>query len=294
MLSLQDNLRSMTTPVITPFNSDKTLELEIFESHLHTLINAGISTLFPCGTTGEFASLSREERVTLIDTAVDVAPSDISVIAGGAPSAVTSAREWVETIASLGVDAAVITAPQFHSSNDPMGIEHFFEAIATDSPIPLLLYNIPACTGERIPPTTAVSLADHDSIIGLKDSGGDISYGLRILDQTSSEFLVLQGYDPLLIPSLRMGFDGGVNALSNVIPELYVEASRSPTSERARTIHRGAIEPLFNMCRQDGFAPVVKAALHARNQSYSATVRPPLVEVTSAEISTMINRVRQL
>ncbi len=275
-MDIREALRGITCPMITPF-TDGAVDTGAVTDLIDHLELGSIDALFPAGTTGEFASLSPDERRLLVEHTAEQA--SVPVVAGASATDVESAVEAIDIASTAGADAAVLTPPYFHTANAPEGNQRFFEIVADRSSLPLLLYNIPACTGRQIAPETVVSLADHDRILGLKDSSGDLEYFLTVLDRTPAEFLMLQGYDSLLVPAMRMGADGGVNALSNVLPEVYDNAIERAHGERGRTLQENAISPLFESCKEFGFAPATKTALAHRGVIQSDRVRPPLVAV---------------
>ncbi len=270
-----EQLAGITTPVVTPFD-DGEIDWTGYDSVLEHVLAGPVDAVFACGTTGEFTSLTTRERRRLLERTVERVPATTPVIAGGTTADVPTSVEWIENAADIGADAVVATAPYFHNSNGPDGLYHFFREIADEATIPILLYNIPSCVGEPIPADVVGDLADHDAIIGLKDSSGDLGYGFRV-QARAPELPLLQGYDALLLPSLRMGFAGGVNALSNVVPGAYRELVDDPSAPSADRIHRDTILPLFEHCRRDGFAPAAKAGLVARGVIDDPAVRPPLV-----------------
>lgn len=288
METVSASLEGVTTPVVTPFDGER-IDWEAYERLLGHVLGGGVNTVFPCGTTGEFASLSLEERSSLVERTVEYVPSETTVLVGGTGTSVEDTSSWMETAADLGADAIVTTGPYFHTSNASRGLLRFFERIADRSRLPVILYNIPACTGEPIPVDTVAELATHESIVGLKDSGGDLEYGLRVASEVSPEFSLLQGYDPLLLPGIRTAFDGGVNALSNVVPSAYTELLADPGSQRARTLHRDVVEPLFAHCREGGFAAATKAALAERGVIPSNSVRPPLAPMESDTVRSAVS-----
>ncbi|RQH01883.1 dihydrodipicolinate synthase family protein [Natrarchaeobius oligotrophus] len=278
-MNLRDELRGITPPLVTPFEEDgTTVDEEAFGTLIEFLVERGVDGLFPCGTTGEFASLTADERRRLHELAVEYADGSVPVLAGAGATTVEETLGHVETAAAVGADAAVVVPPYFHTASDPAGNMRFFEAVADESPLPLLLYNIPSCTGRPIGLETVESIAARENVIGMKDSSGDLQYFLSALRRTPDDFLLLQGFDTLLLASLRMGGDGGVNALSNVVPERHLELFEAADEERGRTI-QNAIAPLFESCAEYGFAPSTKVALSSRDVVSAETVRPPLVSV---------------
>ena len=286
-----ETLCGITTPLITPFVGTE-IDWSGYDHVLDRVLAAGVDAVFPCGTTGEVASLTTTERLDMIERTVAATHDDVPVLVGGTGTSVAESVDWISEIESLGADIVVVTAPFFHPANEPDGYADFFEAVAAESALPIILYNIPACVGDEIPLSVIETVATHPQIIGLKDSGGDLNYGMQANDCTPDDFLVLQGFDPLLLPSLLLGFDGGINAVSNVAPDAYVTLVDDPTSENAMNVHNEVIRPLFELCAQYGFAPGVKAALSAMDEVDEASVRPPLRPVDPVAVSDVISATR--
>ncbi len=289
-MTLTDALTGISCPMVTPFSGTE-IDDEALSALIDHLLSGGIDGLVPCGTTGEFASLTREERTHVIERTVD--GSSVPVIAGAASPSVEETTRLVADAAGAGADAALVTAPYFHTASGPEGNERFFGSVADDAPIPLVLYNIPQCVGTRIEPETVSSLAAHESVVGIKDSSGDLEYLLSVVRATNEGFLVTQGYDSLLVPALRMGVDGGINALSNAVPETLSEAVSDPSGERGDELHE-AIAGLFSAVAPHGFAPGTKAALGHRGIIESTEVRPPLTEADDPAVGEAVDRARSV
>jgi len=285
-MDLQTALRGVTPPLVTPFTADGSLDADALSEVVSFVVDRGVSGLFPCGTTGEFASLTFDERLQTIETTVSHAEG-VPVLAGVASPNVHDTVAQITAAADAGADVAVVTPPYFHTANAPQGNQAYFEQVAADSELPLLLYNIPSCTGAPIDPETVVALSTQEQFIGLKDSSGDFGYFSQLLRQTADPFLLLQGFDNLLLPSLRIGADGGIHALSNVLPSVFAELAGAPQSDRAAELQQTSIAPLFETCLSVGFAPATKAALSHRSVIPTDAVRPPLVE-TDAETAETI------
>lgn len=267
-------------PLVTPFE-DGRVDHESLAALVDHVREGGVDGLVPCGTTGEFASLDAEEYRAVLETTVERA-GDAPVMAGTADTSVAGTRDLIRTAADVGADAALITLPFFHTANDPAGNAAFVESVADGADLPVYLYNIPACTGQVIQPSVVASAADHESVVGLKDSGGDFNYFLELRRRTPEGFQLFQGFDSYLVPGMAFGGAGGVNALSNVIPGAYAaayEAMSAGEFDAATEIQTEAINPLFQQCVEHGFAPVAKAGLAARGVLPSDAVRPPLVEL---------------
>ncbi|WP_144923944.1 dihydrodipicolinate synthase family protein [Halorubrum salsamenti] len=270
---------AVSSPIVTPFDADGGVDTDALANHVETLVDAGLDGIVPCGTTGEFASLTDEERRTAIETVVEAADGRVSVVAGAADTTVSGVRDRLRFAADAGADAGLITLPYYQTSTGPDGQRAFFEQVADDAALPIYLYDIPAAVGEAIDPEVAADLAAHESIVGLKDTSGDVSGIDAALSRTPDSFTVFQGVDALLYPSVSLGVDGGINALSQVIPEVFVafrEAIRAGDDGRALALHREAIAPLFAGCAEYGFAPAAKVAAAHRGFIPNPRVRPPL------------------
>ncbi|MBZ6493698.1 dihydrodipicolinate synthase family protein [Natrinema longum] len=275
-MAITDSLRGITCPMVTPFD-DGSIDDAALTELLEHLQAGGIDAVFPCGTTGEFPALTAAEQRHVIETTVEHA--EVPVVAGAAATSVEDTIAAIDRAGDAGADAAAIVAPYFTTANAPAGNHQFFETVLQDASLPILLYNIPQCTGQRIEPETVAAVAEHDRVVGIKDSSGDLEYFLSVLEKTPAEFLCLQGYDALLVPALRMGADGGINALSNVVPDVLRAAFERADDERGRVLQRDAISPLFEACTTHGFAPATKTALTERGVIPSDEVRSPLVPV---------------
>ncbi|WP_254528700.1 dihydrodipicolinate synthase family protein [Natrinema gelatinilyticum] len=290
-MDVRDALRGITCPMVTPFDDgsiDESALVDLLE-HLH---DGGIDAVFPCGTTGEFPSLTADERQHVLETTVDNAA--VPVVAGATATSIDETVAAVDRAAAAGADGVAIVTPYFTTANAPAGNRRFIEAVLDEASLPVLLYNIPQCTGQRIEPETVAAVADHERAIGIKDSSGDLAYVQSVLRKAPDEFLCLQGYDALLVPALRMGADGGINALSNVIPEVLGETFEHAGDERGRALQLDAIAPLFDACTTHDFAPATKTALAHRGIVPSDEVRPPLVAVDDAGTETIGDTVDEI
>lgn len=292
----EDPFAGVSCPLVTPF-ADGAVDHDALAAVVDHVAAGGLDGLVPCGTTGEFASLSTEEYRDVLETTVDAAADhDLPVMAGTAAASVDGARERMATAAEAGADAALVTLPYFHTANDPAGYGAFLEAVAADAPLPVYLYNIPACTGAEIPADVVADTAELDAVRGLKDSGGDFTYFAELRRRTPDDFALFQGFDSLLVPGLLAGSAGGINALSNVVPGAFaaaVDAVRAGDLDRARAVQEERIASLFGHCLDHGFAPVAKLGLAARGVVPSDAVRPPLVGLDSDDAATVRAAVRE-
>lgn len=268
--------------LVTPFADDESVDHDALAELVEWTIEQGVDGLVPCGTTGEFASMSAAERQAVVETTVETADGRVPVVAGAAGTTVDEVLSHAEAAAEVGADAALVTDPFFHSANAPAGNEEFFRRVADRTPLPLYLYNIPMTTGDRVAVETVAALAAHDAVHGIKDTSGDFSYFEDVLAATPDDFRVLQGFDDHFVGGAAMGSDGGINALANVVPDAFralCDALDDGDLAEARRLQRDVLSPLFGVCLEHGFAPTTKVTLAVRGVVDATTVRPPLVEL---------------
>ncbi|WP_313693495.1 dihydrodipicolinate synthase family protein [Halorarum halobium] len=279
---MDPNGTDVLCPLVTPFLGDggaDGVDVETLETHVEWLVEAGIDGLVPVGTTGEFASLTDEERETVIRTTVDAAPADVPVVAGAAATSVVDAAGWVDRVDDLGADAALVPPPYFHGASGPAGHRRFFESVLARSSGDVFLYNFPGPVGEPLPAEVAVALAERPRVRGLKDSSGDVDYLGRVLARTGPSFPVLVGADSLLGTGVAVGAAGGVNGLANVAPKQLLEIAEfaGEGDVRGARDRTRRLRPLLEAAAAHGYAGTVKAGLVARGIYGTAAVRPPLV-----------------
>ncbi|MFB6141342.1 MAG: dihydrodipicolinate synthase family protein [Halosimplex sp.] len=278
-------------PLVTPFESvdsdgDAGVDTDALASIVSHLADAGVDGFVPCGTTGEFASLTPEERRRVVETTVDAAPDDAPVIAGAADTSVESVHRRIGEVADAGADAALVVPPYYVTAQEPSGNRAFFQAVADGSDLPVVLYNVPKYAHDALEAETVAAMADHDAVVGLKDTSGDLTRVIEVLDRVPDSFRVFQGFDGQLVPGLYVGMAAGVNALSHAIPGALneaVEAVRAGDHDRALAIQRDAVTPLFRRGAEYGFAATTKVLLAHRGLLDSVAVRPPLDSLDSDE-----------
>lgn len=287
--------KGVLCPIVSPFREGD-IDEEALSNVTEFILDGGVDGLFPCGSTGEFASLTAEQRQQVIQT-VSRNADDAPVVAAVAGTSVPETLARIEDANEAGADAAAVVAPYFHSANQAKGTLHFFQTIADQATLPLFLYNIPMHVGTGIDAQIVETLAEHDSIRGMKDTSGDFSYFLKLDRLTPEDFRLFQGLDTLLVPSLRIGANGGVHALANVIPEVFTELVAHADTDRGITLQQEAVAPLLELCLKHGVAPAMKTALVHRGVIPTDEVKVPLVtldEEVKGEIHEAVDHAQSL
>jgi 4-hydroxy-tetrahydrodipicolinate synthase len=269
--------------MITPTTGVENIDTETLRDFTDFLVQGGVDGLFPIGTTGEFPSLGREQRRGVIETVVDHS-ADLPVLAGCGGTAVSAVRQYVADAADVGADAAVVVTPYYQDASQE-GLRRFYEAIADDSALPIYLYNIPQFTGNNLAPETIAMLAEHTNVAGLKDSSGDFTYFLDLLEVTPDSFDVFQGIPMYSIMSLEHGADGLIAGSANVFPravsELY-NAYENGDDERARQQFSRVVLPVLQSTRS---MPTISALryLSAKAGQDLGDPLPPLAELDRSQ-----------
>ena len=216
-------LKGIITPILTPMNADESVNLEELRNQIERLIDGGVHGIFPFGTNGEGYILNEKENEAVLEAAIDQVKGRVPVYAGsGCISTADTIRMSVRA-QELGADVLSIITPSFAVASQKELYDHYVE-VAKHVDTPIVLYNIPARTGNKLLPETVAKLAkDVDVIVGAKDSSGDWENLKAYIQQTrdlEKDFYVLSGNDSLILPSLKEGGFGGIAGCSNVYPHV--------------------------------------------------------------------------
>jgi 4-hydroxy-tetrahydrodipicolinate synthase len=209
--------------LVTPFTDDgKTIDEERLRILVNHCIEQGVHGVVPCGTTGEFVNLSTEEKKRVIKTVIDEVNGRVPVIAGTGASGTRETVEMTKYAKDAGATAALIVTP-FYLKPADRGIYEHYSTIATEVDLPIILYNIPQCTGLPLPWQMVEDLAQIPNIVGVKDSSGQLSFILAVLEKVRDKINVLCGHDEVVIAALAAGCSGAILASANVIPDVWVQ-----------------------------------------------------------------------
>lgn len=212
-------IKGIITPIITPMREDESINEEELRRQVNRQIENGIHGIFPFGTNGEGYILSEEEKERVLNVVVEEVRGRVPVYAGtGCISTKDTIRQSLMG-KSAGADVLSIITPSFAAASQAELYEHY-KAVAEAVKMPVVLYNIPARTGNSLAPATVSRLAEIENIVGVKDSSGNFDNMLQYLEQTRSrpDFAVLSGNDSLILWNLLAGGVGGIAGCANVYP----------------------------------------------------------------------------
>ncbi|MHA2425537.1 MAG: 4-hydroxy-tetrahydrodipicolinate synthase, partial [Candidatus Thorarchaeota archaeon] len=207
--------------LVTPFD-DEGVNEQKFRALIDYVIKAGATGIVPCGTTGEFTSMTFDEKVEAIRIACDAAKGRVPVLAGTGAPYTRDAVKLTQRAAEFGADAALVVSPYFLKPSNKEVFEHYV-IVANNSDIPIFLYNIPQVTGVPMHWTVIDGLREIDGIVGMKDSSGNLVNLTTILVRRPEEFQVVIGHDEVALPALASGCDGAILASANIFPDRYIK-----------------------------------------------------------------------
>lgn len=216
-------LKGIIPPILTPMNPDETINLEELRNQIERMLEGGVHGIFPVGTNGEGYILSEEEKLEVIRATVEQVNGRVPVYAGTGCISTADTIRLSKKAEELGADVLSIITPSFALASQKELYDHYVE-VAKHVDLPIVLYNIPARTGNKLLPETVAKLAqDVDNIMGAKDSSGDWENLLAYINLTKDlekDFRVLSGNDSLILPCLEAGGAGGIAGCANVYPHV--------------------------------------------------------------------------
>ena len=300
MVTLDDTQklpRGVLTALVTPVHEGGRIDDAALDRLVERALAGGVAGLSPCGSTGEGPRLTQAQRLHVARLVRDRAGADVAVVPGVQVTAVGAAREELVELGQLGVTAALVAPPAYYPCDDKE-LVRLYELLADDSPIPLVLYNIPVFTGVPLPAAVVSRLAGHSNIVGIKDSSRDVEYLQSILIATSGgraarRFFVYTGADTLLVPSLLLGADGTIAPSSNLVPELgvgIVDAfDRGDIASAVRL--QSQLSYIVAACRRGPFPAGWKAALSLAGVCEPDPLPPaaPLPESPTQELAKLLS-----
>lgn len=209
-------------PVTTPFSDQGELLYDDLEANLKRYLEKPVSGFLMLGSNGESAHLSRTEKIEVVRLACRSVPADKSMFVGVSFAALRDSVSFAAELQGLPVNALLAGAPNYYKNRmTDEALGRYFRTLADESPIPLLLYNVPQYSGLALSPTLIGELAAHPRIIGMKDSSGNLSYLQAVLASVAGQdFQVLLGSAQIFGPALTLGIRAAILAVACALPEL--------------------------------------------------------------------------
>lgn len=267
--------------IITPFKNDSSIDFSSLEKVINHVINGGVNYIVLMGTTGESSTLTKDEKKALISFTLDTINKRVPLVVGIGGNNTQEIITQLKTTALKSVDGILSVAPYYNKPTQKGLYEHF-KAIATCSPVPVIMYNIPGRTGCNISAETCLQLAhEFDTIVGVKEASGNMEQIMKIIKGKPENFQVVSGDDLLTLPIIAAGGTGVISVIANAYPAEWSEM----VNQCLKSNFKAAREIMFRFTEiiellfADGNPAGIKAAMSILNLCQN-TLRLPLVPVS--------------
>jgi 4-hydroxy-tetrahydrodipicolinate synthase len=243
-MSLRDTLKGTGVAMVTPFKSNFEVDYDALGKLIDFIIGNGVEYVVSLGTTGETPTLSKEEKLAVLNYTYEKVNGRVPVVVGIGGN---NTQELIKDLEKFPLDkaTAVLSASPYYNKPSQEGLFQHYKALASASPKPLLLYNVPGRTGRNLNASTTLRLAEVDNIAGIKEAGGDLGQCMEILKSKPQNFLVVSGDDNLVLPQMACGMDGVISVAANCFPKHFSDMIRHCVAgdyASARKLHYQMLE----------------------------------------------------
>ncbi len=256
--------KGIFTPIVTPFNDMEEIDYSKMAHNLDRWGKTDLDGIVVLGTNGEFVYMNTDEKIQLIRFVVENFSPGKKIIAGTGCETTRDTTALCLEAAEAGVDAVLVLPPHYYkgSMNEEVLYSHYMD-IADNSPVPVMIYNMPKNTGINLSVSLVTKLSQHPNIVGIKDTAGNIVQLAELVRDTAEDFSVFAGNAGYLLPALAVGVKGGTLAVANILPEMCCELVKlfnSGKLKEARELQLRILEPNFLVTGKYGI-PALKVAL---------------------------------
>lgn len=285
-------LQGSIVALVTPMTPDGDVDWSALESLVEWHIAEGTHGIVPMGTTGESPTLDTDEHLAVIKRTIDVVAGRVPVVAGTGSNATREAVHQTQEAQAAGADACLLVTPYYNKPTQAGLIAHY-QAIAADTDVPLVLYNVPPRTACDLLPQTVGVLARHPRIIGIKEACGDANRVAEIRQCVDDDFIILSGEDAQTLEMMHLGATGTITVTANVLPKMMSEfcaAFLAGDTERAAELD-AQMQPIHEILFSEPSPTPTKWALCEMGKIDSG-IRLPLVPYTEPHHEEMRKRLR--
>jgi 4-hydroxy-tetrahydrodipicolinate synthase len=276
-----NKLRGTGVALVTPFHKDGRVDFKCFKKLIDRCIDAKVDYLVPLGTTGESATLSKDEKNAVTGFVTEVADGRLPVVLGMGGNNTQELLQSLEDTDFSKIDAVLSVSPYYNRPSQ-RGILQHYKMFASGCPVPVILYNVPARTGSNMDAEITLELAhDVKNIVAIKEASGNFEKIMKIIKNKPRDFLVISGDDVITLPLLACGGDGVISVVANAFPKDFSEMVRQGIDgnfDKARKLHYKLLEWMHAIF-VDGNPSGVKGLLSVMGVC-SEFVRLPLLPVS--------------
>ena len=283
--------------LITPFNEDFSVDYKSLENIVEFTLSNGADFMVALGTTSEAPTLTCEEKDKVLKTIIKVTDKRCPILLGMGGNNTMALVDAVKNQDFKGVDGILSVVPYYNKPNQ-RGMKAHFEMVADNSPVPVVLYNVPGRVGVNLQASTCVELAKHHNIVAVKEASGNLQQIMEILRDKPSDFDVLSGDDSITQPMMALGAKGVISVAANGYPDLFCKMVTSMLNndiDTAMSLHYKTLK-MNNLIFADGNPAGIKYLMSLQKLCKNI-LRLPLVGVNDnvkndleKELSVMYNR----
>lgn len=281
--------------IVTPFQADGTIDFKGLKDLINYLIEGGTDYIVSLGTTGEASTLTADEKKAVWETTAETINKRVPLVAGIGGNNTAEVTSSLKAFNTAGFDAVLSVSPYYNKPTQE-GIYQHYKAVAEASPLPVILYNVPARTGSNVSAETTLRLAhDFKNIIAVKEASGDFDQFNRIVKDKPEDFLFISGDDPITLPMIAMGAAGVISVAGNALPDMVSTMVRMCLDGKfaeAWPLHYGLIN-ITKLMFCEGNPAGVKALLKIL-EICGDTLRLPLVNVSAETYNAMKQELSKL
>lgn len=277
------------TAMVTPFNSNLEIDYDKTKNLVNHLIATGTDTIVVAGSTGESSTLNKEEKLQLFEHVMVYADGRAKVIAGTGSNDTRGTIELTKKAEEIGVDGVMLVAPYYNKPTQE-GLYQHFRAVANETKLPVMIYNVPSRTSVNIEANTIIRLAEIANVFAVKEASGNLSQMAEIIKNTSDDFYLYSGDDKLTLPVLAIGGHGIVSVASHVVGKeinelvkLYLQGSVKEATE----LHLNLLKLFEGIFITSNPAPI-KELLNNLGIDVGS-VRLPLISLNEEESKQLLN-----
>ena len=281
------------TALVTPFTEDGNIDFEEFRKLIEFQIFEGVDALIVCGTTGESATMSLEEKKSIIEFAVQITRRRVPIIAGTGSNNTKNCIELSKYAENVGADGLLLVTPYYNKTTQSGLIAHFTE-IAQNTTLPIILYNVPGRTGINIEPSTCYILSRTENIVGIKEASGNISQVANIATLCKDNLTIYSGNDDQIVPILSLGGLGVISVFSNLYPKYVhnmVYNYFSGDVQKAKTSQLNCIDLVNSLFCEVNPIPI-KYAMNCSGFK-CGNPRLPLIELSDLGKERVVNSIKK-
>ncbi len=293
---LQEKLTGTGVAIVTPFRKDDSIDFKSLANLIEHLINHDVEYIVVLGTTGETPTLSKDEKRAVINSVIESVNNRIPIVLGMGGYNTQEVIDQIKKTKFNGIDAILSVSPYYNKPSQK-GLYAHYQTIASFSPVPVIIYNVPGRTGSNIAAETVLKLTEgvNNNFIGIKEASGNMNQIMKIIKNKPDDFLVISGDDALTLPMISAGACGVISVVANAFPKQFSDMVRMALKSRfkeAQELHYQLLD-IIEYLFIEGSPAGIKAVLNILGITENH-VRLPLTTVSRSTYNKLAELVKSL